>query len=139
MADKPLLEGMNTEVIVTRLPRTYTRAASSPFGFFNSSEREEVTLEYERLAVWASKGMDKLFKKIPGVMQAQADDTGFKIVICIDPRFDPEWVTAEVIAVAKTGKPPKPKKDESWDIPGAFLPLLSSFTFGADRGAEDDE
>jgi hypothetical protein len=98
-------DGLEKEVIIKVLPKQY--AETNIFGFGETRE-----LDYERLDVWADKGLKTNFSAIRGVLRV--DDIGVsRYLIHIDPRYNLKWVIAEVEAVAKTEIPKKPRKSKS--------------------------
>lgn len=74
--------------------------------------------DYERIVVWANKGFAGHFAKIPGVLTARIYETDNKYLICIDPRYNLQWIMREIEATIKIKKPiirRKKKEDEGDD------------------------
>jgi hypothetical protein len=110
--------GLERKVIVTLLPRQVTHV-----GMFESSTE---TVEFDRLRVWADPDLDESFKKIPGVMTVNHDKTApVCYSISVDPRYNVQWVMAEIEAAAKLHEPkqsePAPDPDSLY-YPAGWRP-----------------
>lgn len=84
-------KGRTKDVIIEVLPRTVT---TDPFG-------GSMTLEYDRLLVWADAGLKIPFETIEGVIKVVASDFNSRYIIAIDPRYETDYVKREVEAVAQ--------------------------------------
>jgi hypothetical protein len=51
--------------------------------------------------VWADSGCVKLIEEVPGVASAGSGASPNRYSVCVDPRYDFEFVKAEVVAVLK--------------------------------------
>lgn len=102
--------GMERKVIIRVLPRTIEH--EGPFGF---SSQE---LEFDRLIVWADDGLKDAFKDVPGIMLVSQDkDAKVRYIISVDPRYNLQWVMAEIEAAAQLheSKPdPAPIPDDMY-------------------------
>lgn len=88
-------------------------------------------VDYDRLDVWANKGLTASFEKIPGVFKATTQGIENSYMIFVDPRYNLKWVMAEVEAVAKTEQPKEENKDK-WK--GAIFTFdFSSFLIDGDE------
>lgn len=118
--------GLEKEVIITVLPRVEQIAPNifSPGGL--------IELDYERLSVWADKGYQGRFSKIPGVLKIETGESGNKYLIAVDPRYNLKWVMAEIEAVAKTEKPVKERKEN-------LEPVGLLYGFSIELAADDEQ
>lgn len=64
--------------------------------------------------VWADKGLERIIDSVPGVHSVQSYRTFY--LVTLDPRYDREWLRAEIEAVILCYDPDEEKK----------LPLFSS-------------
>lgn len=107
MHDKPMEDGKMVEVLIKLLPRVEQKAPDrfdAVLGV-NTPDRG-----YDILLVWADNGLQGFFEQIPGVFEVNVNG-GRRYLIDVDPRYDTEWVMAEVEAVAVSqAKDPEPEK-----------------------------
>ena len=54
------------------------------------------------LRVWADPGMKNVISSIPGVTWCGGQSTEYNVFL--DPRYDIEWVTQEIVARIKIGE-----------------------------------
>lgn len=108
--------GLERKVIVTVLPRQY-----EVDGIFGIPETKQI--DFDRLLVWADRDLLDAFKAIPGVMHVSQDkDAGVRYIISLDPRYNTQWVVAEIEAAAQLHEP-KPDPDPLPDdmlLPGVW-------------------
>jgi hypothetical protein len=129
-------DGLEKEVLISVLPRTIVEYD----GMFGESHTRQV--EFDRLVVWANRGFEDAFKKVPGVMTVSVDKMAdVRYVVTVDPRYNLKWVMAEIEATAKTTRPRRRKTPKQDELPGSspFPPGLTAFMFGSNSSNPDDD
>ena len=56
------------------------------------------------LRVWADPGMESIISSIPGVTWCGNQNQNTEYNVHLDPRYDIEWITQEIIARIKIGE-----------------------------------
>lgn len=81
--------GRRANVLTRIMPRDYFHPLQG-----------EVSLEYDRIEIWADAGLAESFRKIEGILHIGTDDLKSHYVAFVDPRYDVEFVKREIEAVA---------------------------------------
>lgn len=94
-------DGRKKECIIEKMPRTIKPEGQFPFGTV-----EEIALDYDRLKVWADRGMSGVFSMIPGVFMVNTMNEQLpQYTVFVDPRYDTDWVIKEIEAKVQIGVP----------------------------------
>jgi hypothetical protein len=125
-------DGLEKEVLISVQPRTIVEYD----GMFGEARTRQV--EFDRLVVWANRGFEDAFKKVPGVMTVSVDKMAdVRYIVTVDPRYNLKWVMAEIEAITKTTRPRRKKTPKTDELPAlsSFPPGLASFF----RSSPDDD
>jgi len=66
-----------------------------------TNERTGILMPCNSLSVWADKGMLGVIRNIPGVNSAHNTFRDTNYSVYLDPRYDLEWIKAEIEAQIK--------------------------------------